>query len=338
MKIRIILILSVIIKILLLLSCDDNKDINTIQKGENIDLFYFLEERTTKNTINCKEISKLDILENLEIVYFDLKQNLIFFRSSLDTNKIYYSSCKIDSAFYANLSNKEHQDKVFLGSFFPTEQEKVKITFISIYSFDKQNNKYQNSYNTFYYVDKSFVDINIISDFFEGRNALFVANYEGSGNFLQVNILAKQLRNIADITPELPPLSQGDYIIDSGRVILMEGLSAWEITESLEKSDIIIKQLDSLPIIDFRDGDKIIRLKRIENRIVPDSKLYVCNWTGVIHLQINEPNNGLAVNFDPKYFKRKLNQLIPIQKGYTNLELIDTDFNFVISNIKVIIN
>ncbi len=91
--------------------------------------------------------------------------------------------------------------------------------------------------------------------------------------------------------------------------MLMEGLAAWEIIEAQEMGLLEVKRLDTIPIIDFREGDKIIKFKKRGNKITTDSKIYVCNWTGVIHLQIDEPSNELLINFDPQYFKRKFNQL-----------------------------
>lgn len=311
----------------------DSEKKETLPEG----LTFYL-ERKTENCINSQKITNFNILEDMEIVYFDLENKLIFFRSSKDTNKVYYSDCIIDSAFFVNLTNFEHQDKVFLGSFTPTELQKVKLTLISIQSFDKQKNKYQNSFNTFYFVDKSFIDFKIVYNIIGNSNALFVSNYEGSGNYLDINMIALNGNKIEDIAPEIPPLSQGEYLIDTGRVLLMEGLAAWELSKSGNNLSLELKKLDTIPIIDFREGDKIIKFKRYGNRITTDSKIYVCNWTGIIHLQIDEPNNELILNYDPQYFRRKFNQLIPQKTGYTNLEIIDSDFNFVINNIKIIIN
>lgn len=327
-----------ILIVVVVIGCTES-DVHDLDKkkilSENLT---FCIERTPENSINSQTISNFNFLEDLEIIYFDFENKFIYFRSAKDTSNIYYSNCVVDSAFFVNLTNYEHNDKVFVGSFYPTESQKVKLTFISVYSFDVINKKYQNSFNSFYFVDKSFIDLKIVYNLINHSNALFVSIYEGSGNFLEINLIARKMDKLNDITPEIPPLSQGEYIVDTGRVLLMEGLAAWELVSSENNENLELKKLDTIPIIDYRDGDKIIKYKSIGNRITTDSKIYVCNWTGVIHLQIDEPNNEFILNYDPQYFKRKFNQLIPQKTGYTYLELIDSDFNFVINNIKIIIN
>ncbi len=330
--------LFILISIFCLFGCSESEEYDTTtRKTDNENLLFFPErnlEKCTKST----NISNFDILEKMEIVFLDIEKKIIFFRNSSDTNQVYYSNCVIDSSFYATLTDEEHQDIVYIGSFHPTDLKKLKLTFISIFSLNEQTNKYQNTFNTYYFVEKSFIDIQIVNNLINNSNALLLSNYQGSGNFLEINLIAKNKNKIMDITPEIPPLSQGEYLIDSSRVLLMEGLMVWEIVQSNEKPSLELKKMDSLPLVDFRDGDKIIKFRKSGSRIITDSKIYVCNWTGVIHLQIDEPNNELMINFDPQYFKRKFNQLIPLKAGYTSIELIDADFNFVINNIKIYIN
>lgn len=321
-----------------IVGCSDSEVYDKNKNEMDTDEFTFFEERTVQKSNNPLDINNFNVLEDLEIIFLEVDKKNIFFRSKSDTNKVYYSNCVIDSAFLAPLTSEVQLDKIYMGYFYPTEIKNVRLTFVSIFSYNKKNNKYQNSYNTYYFSEKTFLDIKIVNNLINNSNVLFISNYEGSGNFLDINLIARNKNRLDDITPEIPPLSQGEYFIDSSRILLMEGLAAWEILESKEKATLEMRKLDTIPIIDFQERDKIIKFKRSGNRVVADSKIYVCSWTGVIHLQIDEPNNGLLLNFDPEYFKRNFNQLIPLKTGFTSLELIDTDFNFVINNIKIIIN
>lgn len=321
-----------------LIGCTESGNYDTDKNNNELEELFFYSEQKTEHCISSKEIFNLDILEDLEIVFLNVESKTLFYRSAANKNQIYYSDCTIDSAFFVEITNSEHMDKIYIGSFYPTSLNKIKLTFISIFSFDIKKNEYLNSYNSYYFVEKSFIDIQIVFKLINNSNALFISNYEGSGNFLDINLIARRMNKLDDITPEIPLLSQGEYIIDTSRIMLMEGLAAWEIKESQEMGLLQVKKLDTIPIIDFQEGDKIIKFKKRGNKITTDSKIYVCDWTGIIHLQIDEPSNELLINFDPQYFKRKFNQLIPLKTGYTSLELIDSDFNYVISNIKIVIN
>lgn len=337
MKITTLLIFWFVV-ILFFSGCSPSDKEITVQKQSDETRLVFYPERNIDNSINSNKIFDIKIFENLEIVYTDIINKLIFFRSSKDTNKVYYSKCEIDSAFNGNLTNPEHLDKIFIGSFYPIQLKKIKLTFIAIYSFDTQNNSYRNSFNNYYFVDKSFIEKEFIYKMFNSNNVLMVSIYEGSGNFLEINLIAKNHNKIEDLTPDVPPLSQGEYLIDTGKIYLMEGLAAWELTQSKDNKKLELKKIDTIPIIDFREGDKIIKFKKNGNRIATDSKIYVCNWLGVIHLQIEEPTNELILNYDPLFFKRKFNQLIPQKKGITKLELIDSDFNISVYSVRIIIN
>ncbi len=337
MKISVLLIFGLTF-ILLISGCTQTEKEKIIEKQPEESNLIFVDEQNTNKAINSRQLQDYELLENLEIVYTDISNEVIYFCNSKDKNKIYYSKCKIDTAFFANLTNSKHPDKVYLGSFYPTQLRKIQLTFISIYSFNPQTNSYQNSFNTFYIVDKSYIEIEVVHNLLNSQNVLFVSTYEGSGNFLEINLIAKKQNRIVDITPEIPPLSQGEYLVDTSRIYLMEGFATWELAQSHDSSKLVLKQMDSIPILDFREGDKIIKFKKNRNRISTDSKIYVCDWTGIIHLQIDKPDNEIILNYDPLFFKRKFNQLIPQKKGITILELKDADFNVSIYSLKIIIN
>lgn len=335
---KIVYAIFVFVIFLIVVGCTQSEKETPLEMESKEFNLLFYSERNTNEAINSKHLQDYKLLENLEIVYIDIQNKLVYFCSSKDTNSIYYSKCDIDSAFFANLTGSEQPDKIYLGSFYPTQLTKIKTTFITIYSFNPRNNTYQNSFNTFYFVDKSFIEVEIVYNLMNSQNVLFVSNHEGSGNFLEINLIAKKRNRIVFVTPDLPPLSQGEYLIDTGKIYLMEGFATWEITQSKDSSGLELRSLDSIPIVDFREGDKIIKFKKNGNKISTDSKIYVCNWTGVIHLQIEEPNNELILNYDPFFFKRKFNQLIPQKKGITYIELRDPDFNIKIYSIRIIIN
>lgn len=333
-----IFIIVVFIFLTIILGCKEEPETKPIIEKSQKTKLKFLDKFDTTNTIDARTIKKLDLIEDLVIDFFDKDQKIIYFHSSRDKKTVYRTAAKVDSAFQVFITNTDNKDIVYIGSFNPTTLNKFTFTFLSIYSFNPAKNVYQNSFNVLYQMEKKYLEVQEVENFNSQLSALFVATHEGSGNFLEFVLIMLENDEIKELIPDLPPLSQGEYKINEGSIWLMEGLMAWQMLWSDNKKQVEIKNLDSIPIFDYRPEDKIINFKRNNGRISTDSRIYVCNWTGVLHLQTNNPSNDIQINYNPVFFDRKFNQLIPKKKGLTYIEIIDPDFNFVIHSVKIVIN
>lgn len=341
MKSRLLKILILLLFSLIYFSCENENQKRSPEKEGKDEELTFLPKIKVENCYDNNFNLSFDILEDLQIRYFDFDKKFLFFNSKKNKDSIFYANTTIDTAFFARLTNNEFPDKVYIGTFFPTKHKKVELTFISIYSFLKDNEKYENSFNTFYLLDNStFINCEVIEQMINGKDCIIASYYEGSGNFLEFDIIGKYANKIQEITPDLAPIDDGEIWIDSSKVFLLESLSAKFIKWDNENQKLEIIQLDSIPIFNYRTGDKIITFEFINNEIKSKYKIVVLDWTSIIHLNAkNIPFDFYSrIQYDPEFFEKKFNQLIPKRKGVTTIYLLDDSFDILYEKIKIIIN
>ncbi len=334
-------ILILVLFSLIYLSCENENNKRSSEKEELNQELKFSPKFKVENCYDNDFNLSFDILEDLQIRYYDFENKLLFFNSKKTSDSIFYANTTIDTSFFANITSTEFPDKVYIGTFFPTKHKKVGLTFISIYSFSKDEEKYENSFNSFYLLDNStFINCEVIGQMINGKDCIIASYYEGSGNFLEFDIIGKLTNKIQEITPDLTPIDDGEIWIDSGKVFLLESLTAKLINWNEKNKKLEIMQLDSIPIFNYRTGDKIINFDYSNNEIKSKYKIVVLDWTSIIHLNSkNIPFDFYSrIQYDSEFFEKKFNQLIPKRKGVTTLLLLDDSFGILYEKIKIIIN
>ncbi|GEM_PF-1198928 len=341
MKSRIFKILILVLFSLIYLSCENESKKKSPEKEELNQELVFTPKFKVENCYDNDFNLSFDILEDLQIRYFDFEKKLLFFNSKKTSDSIFYANTTIDTSFFANITSKEFPDKIYIGTFFPTKHKKVELTFISIYSFAKDEEKYENSFNSFYLLDNStFLNCEVIEQMIDEKDCIIASYYEGSGNFLEFEIIGKLDNEIQEITPDLAPIDDGEIWIDSGKVFLLESLTAKYIKWNDQSRKLELMQLDTIPIFNYRTGDKIINFDYSNNEIKSKYKIVVLDWASIIHLNAkNIPFDFYSrIQYDADFFEKKFNQLIPKRKGVTTLLLLDDSFDILYEKIKIIIN
>ncbi len=316
-------------------ACESNKNKEPEKLGSQIIELHTIDTTKLKDAKELTGQFPFKITSNFSIAYFSSSKKEIYLKLDTHKNIYFYTKCEIDTAFEADLLNLYKKQIIYRGSFSLPGDPVVKLTFIAINVYYPKDGTYRNLFNDYVLAEKSQdLHFEVADDFIEDEYGALICSYkEGSGDYLDFKIYGLNKNKFSEIYEPYSPLENGYIRADSGKIFSISNLTANKL--SWVDDSVRVEQLKETPLIDFNEGDKILKIEFQNDKIITP-KLIIISQDAVLHLLQKGENSEYQINYDDDFWDRNFNQLIPKKKGITSITIENT-FHGIEKRIKILI-